>query len=168
MSPLSCNDFDFFCESVTRVVPRLIFFLNSSEKHDSNSDEEDPEKKKLLSKIEGAIVIEKPSVKWSDVAGLEGAKESLKEAVILPIKFPHLFTGKRTPWKGILLFGVSDLVDSILRKLKRVFTGKVLENCILKLLCTARTSRFELVCKCASYANAHMGCIRVILKNDYL
>ena len=41
----------------------------------------------------GAIVMEKPNVKWDDVAGLEGAKEALKEAVILPIKFPHLFTG---------------------------------------------------------------------------
>lgn len=41
----------------------------------------------------GAIVMEKPNVKWNDVAGLEGAKEALKEAVILPIKFPHLFTG---------------------------------------------------------------------------
>lgn len=42
----------------------------------------------------GAIVVETPNVKWSDVAGLHDAKESLKEAVILPIKFPHLFTGK--------------------------------------------------------------------------
>lgn len=74
---------------------------------DSDSDSDDPEKKKLQSKLEGAIVIEKPHVKWSDVAGLDGAKEALKEAVILPIKFPHLFTGKRIPWKGILLFGVS-------------------------------------------------------------
>lgn len=74
---------------------------------DSDSDSDDPEKKKMLSKLEGAIVIEKPHVKWSDVAGLDGAKEALKEAVILPIKFPHLFTGKRIPWKGILLFGVS-------------------------------------------------------------
>lgn len=38
--------------------------------------------------------MERPNVKWSDVAGLEGAKEALKEAVILPIKFPQLFTGQ--------------------------------------------------------------------------
>jgi vacuolar protein-sorting-associated protein 4 len=44
-------------------------------------------------------------VRWDDIAGLEGAKEALKEAVILPIKFPHLFVGKRTPWRGILLYG---------------------------------------------------------------
>jgi hypothetical protein len=37
--------------------------------------------------------MEKPNIMWNDVAGLEGAKEALKEAVILPIKFPHLFTG---------------------------------------------------------------------------
>lgn len=56
----------------------------------------------------GAIVKEKPNVKWDDVAGLYAAKEALKEAVILPIKFPQLFTGKRKPWKGILLYGVSE------------------------------------------------------------
>jgi vacuolar protein-sorting-associated protein 4 len=55
----------------------------------------------------GAIISEKPNVRWDDIAGLEGAKEALKEAVILPIKFPQLFQGKRTPWKGILLYGVS-------------------------------------------------------------
>lgn len=45
--------------------------------------------------VQGAIVMEKPNIKWDDVAGLEGAKEALKEAVILPIKFPHLFQGTK-------------------------------------------------------------------------
>lgn len=48
----------------------------------------------IMFMFSGAIVMEKPNVRWSDVAGLEGAKEALKEAVILPIKFPHLFTGQ--------------------------------------------------------------------------
>ncbi|XP_066996603.2 vacuolar protein sorting-associated protein 4 [Anabrus simplex] len=89
---------------------------SDDKKSDSDSDTEDPEKKKLLAKLEGAIVLEKPDVKWSDVAGLEMAKEALKEAVILPIKFPHLFTGKRIPWKGILLFGPPGTGKSYLAK----------------------------------------------------
>lgn len=87
----------------------------SGNKDDESGDEEDKEKKKMMSQLEGAI-IETPSVKWSDVAGLEGAKESLKEAVILPIKFPQLFTGKRKPWKGILLFGPPGTGKSYLAK----------------------------------------------------
>ncbi|XP_061895492.1 vacuolar protein sorting-associated protein 4B-like isoform X2 [Entelurus aequoreus] len=59
----------------------------------------------LKLQIKDTIVSEKPNVKWSDVAGLESAKQVLREAVIFPAKFPNLFTGKRTPWRGILLFG---------------------------------------------------------------
>ena len=66
---------------------------------------EDEESKKLEEQLSGCLVSEKPNVKWSDVAGLEKAKEALKEAVVLPIKFPQLFQGKRQPWKGILLYG---------------------------------------------------------------
>lgn len=42
----------------------------------------------------GAIVADKPNVHWDDIAGLQVAKEALKESVILPVKFPHLFTGE--------------------------------------------------------------------------
>ena len=84
---------------------------------DSDSDNDsDPEKKKMQDKLSGAIVMEKPNVKWSDVAGLEVAKESLKEAVILPVKFPQMFTGNRKPWRGILLFGPPGTGKSYLAK----------------------------------------------------
>jgi len=83
---------------------------------DSEDDDQDPDVKKLRAGLTSAIVTETPNVKWDDVAGLEGAKESLKEAVILPIKFPHLFTGKRVPWRGILLYGPPGTGKSFLAK----------------------------------------------------
>ncbi|KAH9458577.1 hypothetical protein Pst134EB_010874 [Puccinia striiformis f. sp. tritici] len=58
----------------------------------ANADGDDADTKKLRGALSSAILAETPNVSWDDVAGLEGAKESLKEAVILPIKFPHLFT----------------------------------------------------------------------------
>ena len=86
----------------------------------SNSDEDegeqDADSKKLRGALAGAILSEKPNIRWEDVAGLEMAKEALKEAVILPIKFPHLFTGKRQPWKGILLYGPPGTGKSYLAK----------------------------------------------------
>ncbi|KAL8819405.1 MAG: hypothetical protein Q9191_007742 [Dirinaria sp. TL-2023a] len=83
---------------------------------DDEDEEQDPESKKLRGALQGAILTDKPNVKWEDVAGLEGAKEALKEAVILPIKFPHLFSGKRQPWKGILLYGPPGTGKSYLAK----------------------------------------------------
>jgi vacuolar protein-sorting-associated protein 4 len=82
----------------------------------SDGGDDDAESKKLRGALAGAILTEKPNIKWEDVAGLEAAKEALKEAVILPIKFPHLFTGKRQPWKGILLYGPPGTGKSYLAK----------------------------------------------------
>ncbi|KAG9892624.1 suppressor protein of bem1/bed5 double mutants, partial [Aureobasidium melanogenum] len=83
---------------------------------DDDGDDQDPDSKKLRGALAGAILTDKPNIKWEDVAGLEQAKEALKEAVILPIKFPHLFTGKRQPWKGILLYGPPGTGKSYLAK----------------------------------------------------
>ncbi|KFX94654.1 hypothetical protein V495_08517 [Pseudogymnoascus sp. VKM F-4514 (FW-929)] len=81
-----------------------------------DEDEGDADNKKLRNALAGAILQDKPNIKWEDVAGLEGAKEALKEAVILPIKFPHLFVGKRQPWKGILMYGPPGTGKSFLAK----------------------------------------------------
>lgn len=64
----------------------------------------------------GAVVTETPNVRWDDVAGLHAAKDALKEAVILPRKFPEMFTGKRRPWKGVLLYGPPGTGKSFLAK----------------------------------------------------
>ncbi|XP_038070101.1 vacuolar protein sorting-associated protein 4B-like [Patiria miniata] len=85
--------------------------------NNSDSDSDDnPETKKMHAQLQSAIVMEKPNIMWNDVAGLEGAKDALKEAVILPIKFPHLFTGKRQAWRGILLYGPPGTGKSYLAK----------------------------------------------------
>ena len=35
-----------------------------------------------------------PEVKWSDVGGLENAKEDIYDTIQLPLKFPKLFNSK--------------------------------------------------------------------------
>ncbi|KAK4111700.1 AAA-domain-containing protein [Canariomyces notabilis] len=83
---------------------------------EDGAPELDEDSKKLRNALAGAILQERPNIRWDDVAGLDGAKEALKEAVLLPIKFPHLFQGKRQPWKGILLYGPPGTGKSYLAK----------------------------------------------------
>merc|ERR1712176_493333 len=87
----------------------------SAKKGDKEEDN-DTEKKKLRGALAGAIVQENPGISWDDVIGLENAKESLKETVILPVRVPQLFTGKRKPFKGILLYGPPGTGKSYLAK----------------------------------------------------
>ncbi|KAJ7356404.1 P-loop containing nucleoside triphosphate hydrolase protein [Mycena albidolilacea] len=81
------------------------------------TDGEDPETTKLRAGLAEAILGSAGSdVTWDDIAGLDAAKTSLKEAVIIPLKFPQLFTGSRKPWKGILLYGPPGTGKSYLAK----------------------------------------------------
>ncbi|KAL8507310.1 hypothetical protein ACS0TY_018011 [Phlomoides rotata] len=62
------------------------------------------------------IIRGSPDVTWESIKGLENAKRLLKEAVVMPIKYPSYFTGLLTPWKGILLFGPPGTGKTMLAK----------------------------------------------------
>jgi len=40
-------------------------------------------------------ILEKGNITFSDVVGLAHAKQALKEALIMPLQYPHLFTGEK-------------------------------------------------------------------------
>jgi SpoVK/Ycf46/Vps4 family AAA+-type ATPase len=49
------------------------------------------------------VLVEKPNVKWDDIANLHDAKKSIEESIIYPARRPDLFT---LGWpRGILFFG---------------------------------------------------------------
>lgn len=82
------------------------------ENKNENEDEYDkilktiPNIDKLLGKqILQDIVVHGDEVHWDDIAGLNSAKNSLKEAVVYPFLRPDLFMGLRQPVTGMLLFG---------------------------------------------------------------
>ncbi|KAK3161542.1 hypothetical protein QOZ80_1BG0078410 [Eleusine coracana subsp. coracana] len=90
--------------------------------------EDGPPQKPLLPSFESAemrnlaetllrdIIRGSPYVKWESIKGLENAKRLLKEAVVMPIKYPKYFTGLLSPWKGILLFGPPGTGKTMLAK----------------------------------------------------
>lgn len=95
---------------------------DNDEEEDEDDDDDDEETKwfkharKIVKKIKGIdqnaadqifndVVVKGDPVVWSDIAGLEQAKSSLKEAVVYPFLRPDLFSGLREPAQGMLLFG---------------------------------------------------------------
>lgn len=102
---------------------------NLKELEESTNDEKTPDndrmvarngtvmsKKKIVASLRGVdeaaarqildeIVVNGDEVHWEDIAGLEEAKKSLKEAVVYPFLRPDLFSGLREPARGMLLFG---------------------------------------------------------------
>ncbi|CAN3363655.1 hypothetical protein DICA3_E10638 [Diutina catenulata] len=86
------------------------------ESYDDDDYSTPKSQEKLLATIKGIdmasgksilndIVVHGDEVYWDDIVGLEGAKNSLKEAVVYPFLRPDLFRGLREPTRGMLLFG---------------------------------------------------------------
>jgi hypothetical protein len=92
------------------------FSGEQKEKKDSDISSRSANEKQLRVSLASSIVKENPNIQWDDVAGLEAAKEELQEAVVLPIKFPKMFSGKRKPRRGILLYGPPGTGKSYLAK----------------------------------------------------
>ena len=66
--------------------------------------------------VEREVMEKNPNVKFEDLAELEGAKNTLKEAVLLPLLMPDFFRGIRRPWKGVLLYGPPGTGKTLLAK----------------------------------------------------
>ena len=52
-----------------------------------------------------ATIVAPGRIRFRDVAGLTEVKRLLREAIVMPLKYPHLFKEGRKPWRKILLFG---------------------------------------------------------------
>lgn len=63
------------------------------------------------------VIIESPNVRWTNIGGLENAKQELRETIEWPLKYPKLFEhmNGETP-KGILLYGPPGTGKTLLAK----------------------------------------------------
>ena len=94
--------------TVSRILRPLSQFLSGS----TNDVRE------LALIISRDICRDSVKVRWSDVVGLESAKNVLKESVVIPSLYPDLFdaVGLLSPWRGVLLYGPPGTGKTLLAK----------------------------------------------------
>jgi len=119
-------DLESLCkEAAMRVLRRIL--------PEIKNDEEIPEEtlkkiivkkddfKEALREIQPSalreVLVQIPDIKWSDIGGLDKAKQELQEAVEWPLKYPENFEkfGVKPP-KGIMLFGSPGTGKTLLAK----------------------------------------------------
>ncbi len=67
--------------------------------------------------VEQFVIMEKPTISWKDIGGLDEQIEEIKEVIELPLKKPELFKKVGiTPPKGILLHGPPGTGKTLLAK----------------------------------------------------
>lgn len=71
---------------------------------------------KLANMILDEVLVEGQNTTFDDIAGLDSAKQTIKELVIFPALRPDLYTGLRSPARGLLLFGPPGTGKTLLAK----------------------------------------------------
>ncbi|NXN96211.1 KATL2 protein, partial [Rhinopomastus cyanomelas] len=102
---IALNSFDCDPDPSERLLKPLSAFVGMTS-----------EMRELAMVISKDIYLHNPNVKWDDIIGLDAAKRLVKEAVVYPIKYPQLFTGILSPWKGLLLYGPPGTGKTLLAK----------------------------------------------------
>eukprot|EP01029_Cantina_marsupialis_P011678 TRINITY_DN259854_c2_g2_i1.p1 TRINITY_DN259854_c2_g2~~TRINITY_DN259854_c2_g2_i1.p1 ORF type:complete len:529 (-),score=134.27 TRINITY_DN259854_c2_g2_i1:259-1845(-) len=76
----------------------------------------DPMLLPLVESIRCNVLHTNPNITWKDIAGLEDTKEMLHDVLVMPALCPELFTGRRKPASGILMFGPPGTGKTMLAK----------------------------------------------------
>lgn len=67
--------------------------------------------------VEKFVIVEKPTISWEDIGGLDHQMQEIKEVVELPLKKPELFKKIGiSPPKGVLLYGEPGTGKTLLAK----------------------------------------------------
>ncbi|XP_049637517.1 katanin p60 ATPase-containing subunit A-like 2 [Suncus etruscus] len=104
-SELELNSFNCNPDPSERLLKPLSAFIGMNS-----------EMRELAAVVSRDIYLHNPNIKWNDIIGLSAAKQLVKEAVVYPIKYPQLFTGILSPWKGLLLYGPPGTGKTLLAK----------------------------------------------------
>ena len=68
------------------------------------------------------IAIEIPSVRWSDIGGMDYVKQSLREVAEWPLQYPQLFASLGiAPPKGVLLYGPPGCSKTLMVRVSAVY-----------------------------------------------